>query len=82
MEFFEPESLGNDSSGDPAILVGDDGLASGPMVAVSFSACIVAVEVSKPDEWSMQRGGDGSGWLMFLFPNLWGISDGDTPMPH
>ena len=38
----EPESLGNDSSGDPAILVGDDGLASGPMVAVSFSACIVA----------------------------------------
>jgi len=50
MEFFKPESLGNDSSGDPAILVGDDGLASGPMVAVSFSACIVAVEVSKPDE--------------------------------
>lgn len=38
MEFFrwEPDSLGNDSSGDPAILVGDDGLASGPMVAVSF----------------------------------------------
>lgn len=32
----EPDSLGNDSSGDPAILVGDDGLASGPMVAVSF----------------------------------------------
>jgi len=27
----------NDSSGDPAILVGDDGLASGPMVAVSLA---------------------------------------------
>ncbi|CAL1171209.1 unnamed protein product [Cladocopium goreaui] len=27
----------NDSSGDPAILVGDDGLASGPMVAVALA---------------------------------------------
>ena len=30
---------GNDASGDPAILVGDDGLAVGPMVAVALLGC-------------------------------------------
>ena len=68
------ENLGNDSSGDPAILVGDDGLESGPMVAVAFSACMVAVGISRPDEWSMQRGWDGSGWLIFLFLQIFEAS--------
>ena len=34
--------------GDPAILVGDDGLASGPMVAVALLGCVAGVACAWP----------------------------------
>ena len=46
LNYFCIKMAGNDSSGDPAILVGDDGLASGPMVAVALLGCVAGVGVA------------------------------------